>query len=322
MMRRVGFTLVELLVVIAIIAMLVSLLLPAVQAARSAARRMQCKNNLKQLSLAMHNHHSAVGFFSSGGWGWTWTGDPDRGTGVEQPAGWNYAILAYMEEQSAYDLGSDSQPEVITTEQRDGALLRDQTPVEAFVCPSRREVRVYPRPRGQVYRNGRPVKDAAVIDYAANGGHGTGKWYSGPTSMADAEGFHWRSNDVFDNSGISHARSEISIAKVTDGTSKTYMIGEKYLNPDHYASGDAAADDMGMYEGCAFDTYRWAGRSPLQDRPGLAQPNEFGAPHQTGCHFAMCDGSVQTISYSVTREVHQALANRADDIAVSVADTE
>ena len=93
--------------VIAIIGILVALLLPAIQAAREAARRSQCTNNLKQLALGCIEHHDTFKTLPSGGWSWHWTGDPDMGFGREQPGSWLYHILPFIEEDDLHQLGSD-----------------------------------------------------------------------------------------------------------------------------------------------------------------------------------------------------------------------
>src|SRR5262245_56637338 len=103
---RPAFTLVELLVVIAIIGVLVALLLPAVQAAREAARRMQCQNNLKQFGLAFQNHHDQIKHLPTDGWGFNYVGDPDMGFGTEQPGGWTFNILPYCEQKTVYDIAA------------------------------------------------------------------------------------------------------------------------------------------------------------------------------------------------------------------------
>src|SRR5262249_4625949 len=129
-----GFTLVELLVVIAIIGVLVALLLPAVQSAREAARRAECKNHLKQLGLAVIMHTDTHKFFPTGGWGARWLGDPDRGFGLRQPGGWGYNILPFIEEQALHDLGAGGNDAAKKTSR---ATLF-QTPIGAMYCPSRR----------------------------------------------------------------------------------------------------------------------------------------------------------------------------------------
>jgi prepilin-type N-terminal cleavage/methylation domain-containing protein/prepilin-type processing-associated H-X9-DG protein len=135
-----GFTLIELLVVITIIGILIALLLPAVQSAREAARRAQCNNHLKQLSLAVLNHESALQRFPTNGWGYYYLGDPERGSGVRQPGGWIFNVLPYLEQQQLYSLAAGK-----TGSARIAAMTTMvQTALPTVICPSRRQAKAYP----------------------------------------------------------------------------------------------------------------------------------------------------------------------------------
>ena len=131
---RRAFTLVELLVVIAIIGVLVALLLPAVQAARESARRTQCSNHLKQIGLAFHNHEDSMLHLPTGGWGWNYVGDPDGGFQENQPGGWTYNILPWIEQNNLREIGLGSPGPLKPAE-----LARlVGTPIKFYHCPSRR----------------------------------------------------------------------------------------------------------------------------------------------------------------------------------------
>jgi len=169
-----GFTLVELLVVITIIGILIALLLPAVQAAREAARMTQCRNNLKQLALGCLGHESLTKRFPAGGWGYSWTGDADLGNDWRQPGGWLYNILPYIEQRELHDLGiglgdpGGNSP----TAKNTANLRRAATPLTVFYCPTRRPVTIYPWPSWWQPVNCPGASGSNVIrnDYAANGG--------------------------------------------------------------------------------------------------------------------------------------------------------
>jgi prepilin-type N-terminal cleavage/methylation domain-containing protein len=332
-----GFTLVELLVVIAIIGVLVALLLPAVQAAREAARRSQCVNNLKQMGLAWQNHHDALGYLPSGGWGWYWVGDPDRGSGANQPGGWIYHMLPFMEQQQLHQLGGDGQPEVVTTAQREGTVLAMKTPIPAMNCPTRRPEKLYAHPNNTYIVNGGVATETARSDYAANGGEEPVFWGNaggndgdgGPempnsyASAADPKNFinPQRITDKF--TGISIQRSEVNLKQIEDGTTQTYLVGEKYRNPDHYETGMDNSDDHPLTNGDDYDFFAWAfytGRDqfPLPDTPGVTERWRYGSSHPSGWNVALCDASVRGMSFDIDGLVHRRLANRKDGNTVEL----
>jgi prepilin-type N-terminal cleavage/methylation domain-containing protein/prepilin-type processing-associated H-X9-DG protein len=313
-----AFTLVELLVTLAIIATLVAILLPAIQSARESARRATCVNHLHQLSIAALQHTVAHKIFPTGGWGHGWTGDPERGYFRGQPGGWVFNILPQIEEASLHDRGIGLAP----AQKSAAAAEVISIALPAFNCPSRRPSRAYPvRVSSPFYNTDIPTL-AGRTDYAANCGDDGQNILNdsgGPTSLDLANGYSWPNSQLY--TGVCYVRSEVTPASITDGTSKTYLIGEKYLNPKLYETGDDASDRRHMYIGHGADTLRMATdfAPPRQDFP-RSDHTLFGSAHANSFNMAFCDGSVRRISYDIDPVTHQRYGNRRDSEPINNSD--
>ncbi|RIK71199.1 MAG: hypothetical protein DCC67_20405 [Planctomycetota bacterium] len=347
-----GFTLVELLVVIAIIGVLVALLLPAVQAAREAARRNQCKNNVKQMMLSIQNFQTAKGVFPGGGIApWPRINDYLTGPGgtplgpADQGLSWAFQILPYLEGQQVYEIKNVTQME--------------RTAVPMYYCPSRRPPTRHPIdqtylmdyaaavPNRARQELATPAEGDLFFKKAANahdyGGcmqsrcefwGGKGDW---PVHFADVNanntanprwvGFHGvivRSN--LKVTGASRVKTNfyqpISFEQITDGSSNTFVLGEKFLVPSRYYSGDWH-DDKGWADGWDPDTLRFTICEPQADREIQGREEReagfrFGSAHTDIMNTAFADASVRSIRYDVDIELFNSLAHRSDGAAISL----
>ncbi len=330
-LRYSAFTLVELLVVIAIIGILVALLLPAIQSAREAARRTQCTNQLKQLALGCMNHESTQKFFPSGGWGWDYVGDADNGYSVNQPGGWIYNILTYIEETAKHDLPKDGDPTKWLDAQLNGARKMLLEPILIIKCPTRGNPLIGPTVKKNKFANNsatnpQPVYYAVVghSDYAANAGHidiGGGESGAQPWLTANKIGLINPQHSAYDPNdpqrmltGVSFQRSEVGIRHITDGTSKTYLCGEKYLAPHKFE--DFVDPDTGNNEtwctGHNNDNFRTTANPPKQDTPNIELGDCFGSAHPSVWNVAFCDGHVEALSFDINPLVHKSNGNRRD----------
>jgi len=374
---RRGFTLVELLVVIAIIGTLIALLLPATQAAREAARRTQCLNNLHQLAFASLNHEQALGQFPNGGWGPLWVGDPDRGTktgsqtdptNCGQPGGWLYNILPYIEQTQLHDLGIAPANQAEKTSK---SAQRCALQIANINCTSRRSGQSYPLltaapttlptgDTGWTPANRQPYETDSLTtvgrsDYAINCGtrfqvtNGTidpvngpsaggpsdnRKLYAGPQGHCELASVEYPTSlsqvigsspfpkakttgnpgwvPTISWSGVSFQRSSVPSGAIKDGTSNTYLIGEKYISPDHYDDGVDGGDNDTAFSGFGNDNFRSTDQAPLNDQRGKAFDCLFGGPHSGIVQMSFCDGSTKAVNIGIDATVHRYLGDRND----------
>ncbi len=281
--RTRGFTLIELLVVIAIIAILIGLLLPAVQQAREAARRSQCTNNLKQIGLALHNYHETNKSFPPGWIGVT-TNQPDV-NGLNG-WGWGSKLLPEMDQRSLYrEIGFQAAVE----NPLNSAVLRRSLP--SFRCPSDSSSDFWTLTNGM----GTAIVDLPTANYVG---------VFGTTELDDCAGLPLgtpcRSDGVFMHN------ITIRLAQLTDGTSSTMMVGERKTK----ASDGWHSTWTGVVPAGEEPYHRILGSADHTPNNHANHFDDFSSSHTTGGNFVFGDGRVRMINTSIDQNIYQALATR------------
>jgi prepilin-type N-terminal cleavage/methylation domain-containing protein/prepilin-type processing-associated H-X9-DG protein len=327
---RKAFTLVELLVVIAIVGLLVALLLPAVQAAREAARANSCRSNLKQLGLAMHMFEAANRKLPSGGWGYLWSGFVDIGGAEGQPGAWPFSLLPYLEQSALQNLG---RYDTAFTQRETELRVRLATPLSVYNCPSRRGVETFAvlssteLPIGIIGT----LNSVSRLDYAVNLGGGNPDpsiplsffptTFAGPPNLAIAKQLTQTNTwpkPLSDWSGISFLRIGVGFAEISDGLSNTILMGEKYIDANAYIDGSDWGDNEPAMSGFNNDNHRSTNSAwpYMKDRRGTISQGSFGSSHSSG-NFVMCDGSVKTLDYNIDKIAFKNMGDRRDGNTVS-----
>jgi len=310
---RLGFTLVELLVVIAIIGILVALLLPAIQAAREAARRTQCLNHLKQMGLAILNYESTRKCYPRGRWNLTADVSkhavPDRPLAKSHDACWTVVVLPYAEEQSIASQ-YDPKKEWFNTSNRTSVSY----PLSIFVCPSVSELN---RVDAVFTSDPKP----AAGDYGCSNGVGSNIWLSHPelgpypgSAIGDPNFTGENHAQVIGVMTKTMMRQPCRMKDITDGTSKTWLIAEDAGRPDQFSDGrpgDPTGKIIPVFAGAAWadpDSGFTVAKEPVINHSNDSEIYSF---HPGGAQFVFADGSTRYISSTLDSVTGIALVTRA-----------
>jgi len=313
-LRRRGFTLVELLVVIAIIGVLVALLLPAVQAAREAARRSKCTNNLKQLGLAAHMYHDSFKILPYNGHPQT-GGVADRQRGVS----WFFRLLPFMEQGPAYDKAIFSGDWSLQDGPSPNTALIQSLRVDYLWCPSS------PLPKTKVLK-GTEVQLPNYVGIEGSYYHG------GTTTTVSSQPYtdHHGGRSTF-NGAVSISEFPLSFANITDGTSNVMLVSEQsdfQRDADGIKFDRRSSGHWGGAWSCGAGARNWQQnvttiRYPIEGGFGAAgnmNPYEPNIPllsaHPAAVVAGLVDGSVRTVGKTIDFAVLTALSDRQDGNAI------